>query len=179
VVRTSVPAILAAGDGAGVAGSAVAVDEGRLAGILAAQDLGRLSAAEAARRAAPVRARLRRLARFRAALEALYPVGAGVYELWKPETVVCRCEEVTAREIVDSILAESADPNAVKNITRAGMGQCQGRNCARQVASIVARHAGRTISEVPIFTPRPPARPVPIHAIAQEQAEEEPLAEVG
>ena len=86
----------------------------------------------------------------------------GIYELCTRDTVVCRCEEVTAGEILDNILAGSADPNSVKNLTRAGMGQCQGRNCARQVASLVARQAGRAVWEVPTFTPRPPAKPIPI-----------------
>ena len=94
-------------------------------------------------------------------------------------TVVCRCEEVTAGEILDNILEGSADPNAVRNLTRAGMGQCQGRNCARQVASLVAGRAGLRLAELPTYTPRAPAKPVPIHFIAEERPEEEPVAEVG
>jgi NADPH-dependent 2,4-dienoyl-CoA reductase/sulfur reductase-like enzyme len=178
-MRTNVPGILVAGDGSGVAGSGPAVQEGRLAGITAARELGHISAAEAERRAAPVRKRLATLEKFRAALNSTYSVGRGIYELWTPETIVCRCEEVTAGEIIDNILAGSADPNTVKNLTRAGMGQCQGRNCARTVASLVARQAGRTVSEVPMFTPRPPAKPVPIMLVAEEMPEEEPVAEVG
>ena len=81
-MRTTVPGILAAGDGTGVEGSLVAVDEGRLAGLGAALDLGALSAG---RRPSP---RLRRCARrlsrrraFRPALARMHRVGPGIYEL--------------------------------------------------------------------------------------------------
>ena len=73
VVRTSVPHVLVAGDGAGVDGAAIAILEGR-AGIEAAADLGRIDRAEAGRRLAAPRARLAALRRFRAALAANYAV---------------------------------------------------------------------------------------------------------
>jgi NADPH-dependent 2,4-dienoyl-CoA reductase/sulfur reductase-like enzyme len=179
LVRTTVPSVLVAGDGAGVAGAAVALDEGRVAGITAACDLGRIGAAKAEGLAAPARARLTALSRFRAALAANYRIGPGLYELCTRDTIVCRCEEVTAGELLDNILIGSADPNAVRSLTRAGMGQCQGRNCARQVASLVARQTGQHIADMPMFTPRPPAKPVPIYLIAEERPEEDPVAEVG
>jgi D-hydroxyproline dehydrogenase subunit alpha len=178
-MRTTVPGVLAAGDGTGVAGSLVAIEEGRLAGITAALELGKLSRSEAERRGAPVRRRLNRLERFRSALNSTYPVGAGAYELAQPDTIVCRCEEVTVQEILDSIVAESSDPNSVKSVTRAGMGNCQGRNCQRQVMALVAHHAGKRVDQVPMFTPRPPVKPVPIGLVAEEKPEEAPVAEVG
>lgn len=178
-MRSSVDGILIAGDGAGVAGSIAAVQEGRIAGLTAALELGRLGEAEAARRSAPARRRLATVERFRSALAEIYKVGPGIYDLWTPDTVVCRCEEVTAGEIMDNILGGSADPSSVKSLTRAGMGQCQGRNCARQVASLVARQAGRDLAELPTFTPRAPVKAVPIALIAEERPEEEPVAEVG
>ena len=48
-LRTSVHGISAAGDGTGVTGSYVAVDEGRLAALGVASDLGALAADEATR----------------------------------------------------------------------------------------------------------------------------------
>ena len=178
-VRTTVPEVLIAGDSAGIGGSAVALQEGRLAGVIAAMDVGRLSAADGRRRARPIENRLRALGRFRVALDELYPVGAGIHELLTQDTIVCRCEEITAAEIEANIMEGSADPNSVKNLTRAGMGRCQGRYCARQVASLIARQAGKKLWEVPGFTPRPPVKPVPIQIVAEEQPEEDPVAEVG
>jgi hypothetical protein len=96
----------------------------------------------------------------------MYPVGSGVYELARPDTIVCRCEEVTAGEIAASLLPGSRDPDPAKAVTRAGMGNCQGRNCGRHIAAIVARHSGRPIHEVAPFTARPPVKPVAVTAIA-------------
>ena len=165
-MRTSVPGVLAAGDGTGVEGSHVAIDEGRLAAIGAAWELGRLSDADAEAAARPVRRRLARRRRFRRALERMHRVGAGVFELTTPDTVVCRCEEV-ARATLDAAIEATADLSAVKSLTRAGMGLCQGRNCARQVAALIAARHGGDVAAVELATPRLPARPVPLGAIAQ------------
>lgn len=178
-MRSSVPGILIAGDGAGVAGSAMALSEGRIAGLTAALDGGALSPEEYARRGSSVRRRLARVRRFRRALEDIYDVRAGIYDLWANDTIICRCEEVTAGELLSSLLAGSADPNSVKNVTRVGMGQCQGRNCARQVASIIAGQAKLKVEDVPMFSPRPPVKPVPIELFSEERPEEERKAEVG
>jgi D-hydroxyproline dehydrogenase subunit alpha len=178
-LRSTVPGILIAGDGAGVGGSVVATAEGRLAGVTAARDAGVIGAAEAERRARPLRRTLKRVERLRSALTSTYPVGAGIYRLHQPDTIVCRCEEVTAAEITGSVLAGSADPNSVKNVTRTGMGLCQGRNCARQVASLVAAAANRSIDDVPNFSPRAPVKPIPIGLVAEERPEEARKADVG
>jgi NADPH-dependent 2,4-dienoyl-CoA reductase/sulfur reductase-like enzyme len=161
-LRTTVPGVSAAGDGAGVAGSYVAEDEGRLAVLGIVED---------ERRAAPIRARLARKERFRHALARMHRVGAGVYELATAETVVCRCEEVTRAEL-DAAVAATADVNVVKAFTRATMGLCQGRNCQRQIAALLAERHRRPIGELPFATARTPVRPVPLGAVADERVED-------
>jgi NADPH-dependent 2,4-dienoyl-CoA reductase/sulfur reductase-like enzyme len=173
-MRTTVDGVSAAGDGTGVAGSYVAVDEGRLAALGAALDLGAASARDAAARAAPVRRRLAGKRRFQQALRRMHRIGPGVYELATPETVVCRCEEVTRAELERAIDATD-DVNVVKGFTRAGMGLCQGRNCARQIAALIAARYGRDLADVPHGTARSPVRPVPIGAIADESVEDRGL----
>jgi len=170
-MRTTAAGISAAGDGTGVAGSFVAADEGRLAAIGAALDLGVLPSAAAERRAAPIRTRLHGKHVFREALRPMYAVGAGVYELAGPDTVVCRCEEV-AREELDRAIDASADINVVKSLTRAGMGLCQGRSCQRQIAALIARRHRLPLSGVAPATPRPPVRPVALGAIADATIED-------
>jgi NADPH-dependent 2,4-dienoyl-CoA reductase/sulfur reductase-like enzyme len=170
-LRTTVRGVSAAGDGTGVAGSHVAIDEGRLAALGVALELGLLAPAAASERAAPIRHRLRRKERFRAALRPLHRVGRGIYELATPDTVVCRCEEVTAAR-VDEAVEATADVNVVKALTRVAMGLCQGRNCQRHVAAAIARRYGEPIGGLPVATPRPPVRPVPIGAIADATLED-------
>ena len=170
-MRSSVPGILVAGDGAGVSGAATAVEEGHVAGVAAAVDTGHLSRDEAAVLVRRPRARLRRQARFRAALDRMYPVGPGVYELASDSTVVCRCEEVTLGDIRTALERAPADPQGVKDYTRAGMGLCQGRMCGRQIAAEIARTAGGPIGAVDPASVRPPVKPVPIAALAAEMPE--------
>jgi D-hydroxyproline dehydrogenase subunit alpha len=172
--RTSVPGVLAAGDVAGVRGALSAADQGRLAGLRAAADLGALPEARAEQLAKPVRARLARKERFRAALAPLHAVGPGLYELATAPTVICRCEEVTRAEL-DAAITSTGDVNVIKSYTRAGMGLCQGRNCRRQVAALVAASTGTPIADVPLPTPRPPARPVALAALADESIRDEGL----
>jgi len=46
------------------------------------------------------------------ALRRLHAVGPGIYELATADTVVCRCEELTGREL-EGAIATSADLNVV------------------------------------------------------------------
>jgi thioredoxin reductase len=164
-LRTSVDGISAAGDGTGVTGSYAAADEGRLAALGVAFDLGALPSDDADRRSGPLRRDLARKDAFRVALRPLHAVGPGIYELADGDTVVCRCEELTAAEL-DRAIASSTDLNAVKAVSRVTMGMCQGRNCQRYVGAAIARRHGRSLRELPVATPRMPVRPVAIAAVA-------------
>jgi NAD(P)H-nitrite reductase large subunit len=157
--------VYAAGDGTGVEGSYVAMDEGTLAGIAAAIDMGALDDASARMRAAPARKRLRRRRALAAATARLYRVGPGLYELADPDTIICRCEVVRQSQVEAAVVATD-DLNVVKAYTRAGMGPCQGKNCQRHIAAVIARRHGRRLDSVPLATPRMPVRPVAISAIA-------------
>lgn len=168
--RTTVPGVYAAGDGTGVEGSYVAIDEGRIAGLAAALDADALTPRDAVRAAAGARQRLARRRALAAATRRLYRIGPGAYELASRDTVICRCESVRQGELAQSIQSTS-DINVVKAYTRAGMGPCQGRICQRQVCAMIARRHGIPLADVPFATPRMPVRPVPIGALADHSIE--------
>ncbi len=167
-MRTTVDGVLAAGDGTGVDGSYVAADEGRLAALGAARDLGSFAAETAAE---AIRARIAAKRRFAGALRRMHGIGPGVYELADVGTVVCRCEEVT-RGALEVAIETSSDASVVKALTRAGMGLCQGRNCQRQVAALIAARHALAIGAVEPGTPRLPARPVALGAIAHASVDD-------
>ncbi|MEP6812472.1 MAG: hypothetical protein ABI990_05740, partial [Actinomycetota bacterium] len=75
--------------------------------------------------------------------------------------------------VLDRAISSTADVNVVKGYTRAGMGLCQGRNCARQIAASIAKRHGEKIEDVPFSTPRAPVRPVPIAAFADHALTDE------
>jgi NADPH-dependent 2,4-dienoyl-CoA reductase/sulfur reductase-like enzyme len=163
--RTTVPGIYAAGDGTGVEGSWVAIDEGTVAGLAAAMDGGALRAEQAVPRAARARRRLSARRALATATARMYRIGPGIYELADAGTVVCRCEEVTAGAL-GAAVAEVGDVSVAKALTRAGMGPCQGRNCGRHIAAMIGRAHQIPLDAVPPATPRMPVRPVSIAALA-------------
>ena len=167
-LESSVPGVFVAGDGAGIAGVETAILEGRLSGILAAARLGRCPPTEATTVARRLRTRLSRLACFRTGIEALYAPPADFLSLLTPETIVCRCEEVTARQLLDGLGRGLTSINALKGATRITMGACQGRNCLRTLADLVARERRCTPVDLAYPQARPPARPVRLGDLLSE-----------
>lgn len=172
-MRTSVLGVFAVGDGAGIGGALVAQAEGQLAGAAAAHDLGRGGAPR--RSLSRLGRRVQRLERLRGAVAGLFPFGAGIYELADGDTIVCRCEEVTEAELRAAIASGSRDAGAVKSVTRAGMGYCQGRNCALQVEALLREKLGVAARQGG-FRPRVPVKPVPLAAVAVAHEQEDPTA---
>jgi NADPH-dependent 2,4-dienoyl-CoA reductase/sulfur reductase-like enzyme len=167
-VETTVPGVFVVGDGAGVAGSVVAREEGALAGLVVARRLGKTGDREFRIARARARGRLAHLASFRRAMDTVYRVGSGLSALADAGTVLCRCEEITVGEATSAIRGGATSPNEVKAWTRAGMGRCQGRLCGPALAHLIADTTGRAVADVGVFTPRPPVKPVPLGALVNE-----------
>lgn len=166
-METTVPGVFAVGDGAGVAGALVAVEEGRLAGVTAAEQLGALTADEAARRRAGPLRRRRSLARVRQVLDEVSRIRPGLCELATATTLVCRCEEVPLSDVQAALQQGAKNLQAVKLLTRLGMGPCQGRNCAPSVGMFLSQATGCTAEAVGRINPRPPVKPVTVGALAR------------
>jgi D-hydroxyproline dehydrogenase subunit alpha len=136
--RTSVPGVACAGEPCGVAGVEAALAEGEAAGRDAAGRLDERSARILARRR---RAGRRLAARMASAFRPRRELAA----LAGPETVVCRCEDVSLRSISGCSSVREA-----KLVSRAGMGPCQGRVCGPALEFLFGWDSD---------TVRPPARP--------------------
>ena len=78
------------------------------------------------------------------------------------DEIICRCEEVSRREIESAIEDGAVTMNELKRFTHAGMGLCQGRTCRRLTERILAEKTGQPLSEVTPSTYRQPVRPVKI-----------------
>ena len=88
-------------------------------------------------------------------------------ELASPETVICRCEEVTLAEIEAGFAPGSRSIGAAKRATRAGMGRCQGRYCGPILAALAAAGRGVALDEAAHWAPRPPVKPIRIADIVR------------
>lgn len=80
--------------------------------------------------------------------------------------VICRCEAVLAGAVRQAISDGATTINDVKRSTRAGMGICQGIFCTRSVAALLHTSGGQPMEDIVPMTARPPARPVPLEALA-------------
>lgn len=163
--ETSQPGVFVAGDGAGIGGAVAAGLRGAITAVGIATRLGHLPEMQGMAAARPLRTRLRRALASRPFLDALY---GPRHAILVPEdrTLACRCEEVTATEIRAQVAHGRPGPNQVKAFTRAGMGPCQGRQCAYTVASILAEAEGRAIPDLGLYRARPPFKPLTIGELA-------------
>lgn len=151
-----------AGDGAGVAGAMAAEARGTLAALAIARRLG-LDVPEGAVEAA--RRDLAAATASRGFIDALYPPPSPADDI-PDDTVICRCEELTAGEIREAAKIYRGGPNQIKAVTRCGMGPCQGRQCGYTLNRILAREYGQSQAEVGLYRARPPLGPVTLGELA-------------
>jgi len=187
-MRTSVPSVYAAGDGAGfhermLGAPEIAREQGRVAGLAAAESLGALDRREAEQRRGPA--------------SPAMPPSPDVFSYWQTwlrslieaggwNVNACQCEEVTRRELVETrpprylgwdspqmqarnlgtLLRDGPlNQDQIKRLTRAGMGPCQSRRCREQVGLLLAQAASISVEQIPLPTFRPPVRPLPLNVL--------------
>jgi NAD(P)H-nitrite reductase large subunit len=148
-----------AGEATGIGGADLALIEGEIAGLSAA---GHSISRKLLRKRSAKR-------RFAKALQRSYPIGEGWTSWIKPSTTICRCEEVSAAEILGSVSELGAqDARGAKLFTRAGMGLCQGRVCARNVSELISSKTQCPVSDLERIASsnRPLAAPISLGMLA-------------
>lgn len=153
-MRTSVPGVFAAGETTGFGGSERSLVQGAMAGHVAA---GHVQQAQA------LRPELARWEGFAQTLQASFPLNETLKTLARPETLVCRCEDVPY-----AALTGRQGWIDAKLHTRCGMGACQGRICGAATQHLFG------------WTPAPPRHllaPARIGTLAgpQQQQQQQPL----
>jgi NAD(P)H-nitrite reductase large subunit len=88
------------------------------------------------------------------------------------DIIICRCQEISLREIRKALADGARTIDGVKKRTRAGMGFCQGKSCQRLVARIISGETGRSMEELLPPTFRAPVRPVRIGILARGDGDE-------
>ncbi|MDN5787779.1 MAG: (2Fe-2S)-binding protein [Pseudorhodobacter sp.] len=169
--RTDVPGIHVAGDGAGIGGAEAAQAAGRLAALDILHLQGLLSEDARNQKSAPDRAMLRRALAIRPFLDTAY---APLAEFLSPPdaAIACRCEEVTAGDIRQSIQEGANGLRQVKTATRAGMGPCQGRMCDLTVRGILSSCGAKPATP----RARSPIKPIRLGELAALATQQETSA---
>jgi len=162
-MQTSVAGVFVAGEVAAIGGAHAAMAEGTLAGLHAARTVGRPVSDSAVSGAATGRAQHRAFAEL---VSDIFAVKPGVLDCITDDTLVCRCEEVTAREIRAAAIAWGANVNFVKGVTRCGMGYCQGRVCGSLLEGLIAQALAVPPDSVDFLHVRAPLKPVTVRDLA-------------
>lgn len=163
--RATVAGVYVAGEATGVGGAALALAEGELAGIVVAKDLGRRFVPQNQTRV--LQAAVAKGRRFAGAMHRAHPVPEHWQDWLRPETTVCRCEEVTygdLRTACDELGAD--DPRTAKLVARPGMGWCQGRVCGFATACITAPDGVPGVADLASIAKRTLAAPITLAELA-------------
>jgi NADPH-dependent 2,4-dienoyl-CoA reductase/sulfur reductase-like enzyme len=163
----SVKGVFVAGDSKGISGAVAAQAQGRLSALGALAQLRKISLADRDAKAAVLRRELQPHTDIRPFLETLYQPKKE-NRIPADDTIVCRCEEVTAGQLRARVDAGCKDPNQAKSFGRCGMGPCQGRQCGLTVTEVLAEACGLTPAQVGYYRIRPPIKPITLGELANE-----------
>lgn len=163
--ETSLAGLHMAGDGSSIGGALAAEAQGAIAAVGAALALGKIDEPKAEQMAKPWKKRHGQQTSIRPFLDALYRPPQWLADC-PDDTVVCRCEEVTAGKIREMADLGCEGPNQTKFFSRCGMGPCQGRMCGITVTQILAKALDRTPDAVGAYRIRAPLKPIRLGSLA-------------
>jgi thioredoxin reductase/bacterioferritin-associated ferredoxin len=169
IFETTLSGIFAIGDCAGIGGAGMSMIEGRIAGSVVSFKTGHITRESLSRRISKEKTALAREHRFAELLGDLFAPSKELYQLANNDTIICRCEQITLAEIREAIAIGAQSLPDIKNLTRSGMGNCQGRTCGSIIARILAQETGRPLQESQYNNIRPPIHPLPLNVIEEFQ----------
>lgn len=165
--RSSTRGVYIAGDGGRILGANAAELAGRLSALAVLEDL-QIPARSMSGTA--LRAQLAKLQRFASGLAQAFPWPAKQAAALPDDTIVCRCESITAGELRRVVReAGACEANRAKAFSRVGMGRCQGRYCGHGAAEVIAHAANVPLESVGRLRGQAPVKPLPI-ALEEEDA---------
>lgn len=164
--RSSIKGVYLAGDGARVRGANAAECTGKIAALAAMKDGGMKAEGMAG-----LKLELARYTRFADGLREAFPWPSRLVASMPDETIVCRCEAITAGELRRVVRETGAqEANRAKAFSRVGMGRCQGRYCSHAGAEVIAAAASVPLSSVGRLRGQAPVKPLPM-ALVEEPSE--------
>lgn len=149
--RTAAPTVFAVGETCGIGGAEVASAEGDLAAAAILSEL-RSTAVDAA-----IIARARAERRAADSMLGAFAPLPGLHELARPDTIVCRCEDITQLRAQEAAALHGDSLRAIKLGCRAGMGPCQARICGPSLQAM-ATGVNACAMDVPVV--QVPLKPV-------------------
>ncbi|MFH1152744.1 MAG: NAD(P)/FAD-dependent oxidoreductase [Pseudomonadota bacterium] len=171
-LETSIPSVFAAGEITGIAGGRKSWVEGIMAARSILETLGQTG------NAGPLgssfghktpgcleRVRQREMAYGRF-LNRLCHIPAAAFRAIDDDTIICRCEEITMKEIRRAMALGFLTPGSIKKETRCSMGRCQGRICGPVIGDILSAFSGQPPGSMGPVPARFPVKNVSLDALA-------------
>jgi len=164
--KTSVSGVQVAGDNGAIGGADLARLEGRIAGLTRALKNETGASLSTRFEGLWLKSKVKQQHWARGLVDQLYQPAPWVSNP-AGDTIVCRCEQVSADQVTAIAKAGCTGVNQLKTFTRAGMGACQGRQCGLNLCHLVAQAQDRPIATVEPLTLRPPLSPITLGQLAQ------------
>ena len=160
--KSSLSNVYIAGDGAAIGGADWSEVQGRLSGLHAAYTLNAINGPAFQKMSSKWKKAKQKLQRYLKHFYESFTPSEAQYRMIAPDTVICRCEGLTIREIRARIESGENSLTGLKKI-RLGMGVCQGRGCEGTVAELL-RLSGISAGRITPFNLRPPLFPIRLSA---------------
>lgn len=90
----------------------------------------------------------------------------------KDTKTICRCADVLLSEIEELIKEGYTSLTDIKRLSRAGMGQCQGKTCRNLLLGVIAKACNQKVEDLEDASYRPPAITIALGLLAQEAVDE-------
>jgi len=166
LMESSVANVYVVGDGKSIRGAEVAIAEAQIAcfGILKKFDAIDVKNFEDNLKVS--RNALKSKLYIRDFLDTLYMPSQNNISPIEDDAIVCRCEEITLKDIKNSLDIDCRGPNTVKSFTRCGMGNCQARFCGLTLLEIISKNTKVPIHELKYLNIRSPIKPIRAQELA-------------
>jgi len=160
--RSSMQGLYITGDGAGISGAIPAEDKGELAAYALLKDQNIIIEKEFKNKTSRIIKRLNRYEIFAKGIAKLNFTPKDLINNISENTILCRCEDITKRDIINAVNNGAKNLNQIKSWTRFGMGPCQGRTCQYSVAKVASEELKCNVKDLDYLTGRTPLRPFPL-----------------
>tara|TARA_Y100001936_G_scaffold58361_1_gene57552 strand:+ start:229 stop:1650 length:1422 start_codon:yes stop_codon:yes gene_type:complete len=160
--RSTMNGLYIVGDGSGISGAIAAEEKGELAAYAILKDSKIITDKEFKIYTDKIIKKLNNYEIFAKGIAKLNSTPKSLIDNINDNTVICRCEDITKKDVIGAVENGAKNLNQIKSWTRFGMGPCQGRTCQYAIAKVASQHLKCTVEDVGYLTGRTPLRPFPL-----------------
>lgn len=159
-MESTVPGIYAAGEITGIAGAQKSITDGQLAAYSILNFFEKIDPKEYQQQKEKLNRIRQHHLDFGKHFNLLYKTPDRMVRDIPDHTMICRCEDVTMKDIKDACEMGCNNPGGLKIVVRTGMGNCQGRTCGPIIYDLLAQLHRKSPADIGVFNSRPPVKSI-------------------